>query len=141
FKQRKTPWGISRYQLVRMPRGTLGNTLGRFLRDNNFNLIPRLERHDAYHVLTGYGTDVKDEIALQFFCFGNGKRSKYLFLVMIFGAFLNPEHWQYFRSSYLKGKRTGQFYHLDFKECLIKDLKTFRRELMIDTTNPDQSNY
>ena len=122
FKRHKTPWEVSRADLLAMEPETLGHALGKFLAKNHFHLIPRLERHDAYHVLTDYGTEVKDEIALQFLCFGNGKRSKYLWMVMTIGALLNPEHWKYFKLSYRRGKSARQFYHWNFKDYLHRDL-------------------
>ena len=126
FKRHKTPWQLSNVQLKQMGRGTLGSALGQFLVKNGFELIPRLERHDAYHVLTGYGTDVKDEIALQYLCFGNGKKSKYLWMVMLVGTILNPEHWSYFKASYRRGKAARTFYHWDFKQYLHRDLDSLR---------------
>lgn len=133
FKRKKTPWQYDKSKLLQLKSGTLGHQMGRFLERNNFDLIPRLERHDAYHILTGYHTDVKDEIALQYLCFGNGKRSKYLFLVLICGTILNPEHWQYFKKSYQIGNRARKFYHWEFKDLLSHDLQNlqdwvFRRE-------------
>lgn len=126
FKRSKTPWGCHRESLLKMNPDTLGYHLGEFLQKNNFELIPRLERHDTYHILTGYGTDVKDEIALQYLCYGNGKRSKYLFLVMVFGTILNPEHWDYFKQSYYVGKKSRQFYYWDFKDYLDQNLADLR---------------
>lgn len=126
FKRHKTPWGLSVTQLLNMDSGTLGHALGQFLSKNHFELIPRLERHDAYHILTDYGTAVRDEIALQFFCYGNGKRSKYLWMVMIVGTLLNPEQWPYFRSSYERGKRARKFFHWDFKDYLHRDLVSLK---------------
>ncbi|MEL7144718.1 MAG: Coq4 family protein [Bacteroidota bacterium] len=127
FKRQKTPWNLSVENLLLMNQQTLGHSLGQFLSRNHFSLIPRLERHDAYHVLTGYGTEVKDEIALQFLCFGNGKRSKYLWMVMTVGTLLNPEYWSYFKQSYVRGKRARQFYHWDFKDYLQRDLASLQK--------------
>ena len=72
FKRGKAPWKLSKKDLMNFQKGTLGNALGTFLYRNNFDLIPKLERHDAYHVITNYGTEVENEIALQYFFFGNG---------------------------------------------------------------------
>lgn len=126
FKRKETPWNCNKKSLLKMQQQSLGYHLGKFLQKNNFELIPRLERHDAYHILTGYETDVKNEIALQYLCYGNGKRSKYLYLVMIFGTILNPEHWKYFRDSYRRGKKANQFYHWDFKDYLHSNIRDLR---------------
>lgn len=127
FKRKKIPWSCDKSGLLKMKKGTLGHQMGEFLERNGFELIPRLERHDAYHILTGYQTDVKDEIALQYLCFGNGKRSKYLFLVLVCGTILNPEHWQYFQKSYRIGKNARRFYHWDFKDFLSHDLEELQK--------------
>jgi len=135
FKRRKIPWKVSREELLNCNLGSLSWALGDFLKTNDFNLIPRLERHDAYHVLTGFGTEVKDEIALQFLCFGNGKRSKYLFFVIALGTLLNPEHLQYFIKSYQRGKKARRFYHWNFKNYLHNDLVELQ-SMVFDDSDP-----
>jgi len=118
FKRNKKAWGINRRDLLEYNTATFGNELGQFLYRNNFELIPKVERHDAYHVLTGFGTNVEDEIALQYLCFGNGKRSKYLFGVITLGTLLLPEYLSYYIKSYDIGKRAHVFYDWDFSLLL-----------------------
>ena len=86
------PWGIYREELLTYPDESFGKHLGLFLAKNNFELIAKVERHDAYHTLTGYDTNVEDEIALQCLCFGNGKRSMYLYGAMILGIIILPDY-------------------------------------------------
>ena len=53
------------------------------------------EDHDVFHVLTRTGLTVKNEIELQFYLLGNGKRSLFLFIVIgssNFYTFLRPCH-------------------------------------------------
>ena len=90
--KRTEPWSVSKQELLSMHPHTLGHHLGQFLAENGFDLIPRAERHDAYHVVTGYSTDIQDEIAQQYLCLANGKRSPFLFGVITVGSLLLPEY-------------------------------------------------
>lgn len=117
FKNNK-PWGIVKSDLLKYPKHTFGFHLGLFLETNDFELISKVERHDAYHVLTGYRTIVEDEIAQQYLCFGNGKRSLYLFGVIILGTLILPDHLSYYIKSYRIGKEANTFYNLNFQHLL-----------------------
>lgn len=121
--KRTHPWEITTAELLDYPRNSFGWHLGSFLQRNGFELIPKVESHDALHVISGYGTTVEDEIALQFLSFGNGKRSLYLFGVMLLGILLLPEYLSYYINSYKKGKQLTPFYHWDFKALLIHDFE------------------
>ncbi len=126
FKKHK-PWGVYKKDLLKYPNGTLGKYLGEFLNKNGFELISKVERHDAYHVLTGYGIKVEDEIALQCLCFGNGKRSIYLYGAMMLGIIILPDYISYYWKSYNIGKQANTFHCFDFKKLLhtsIEDLRT-----------------
>lgn len=125
FKE-KQPWDISTADLLEMPPSTYGYHLGCFLTSHDFELIPKVERHDAYHVLTGFSTAVEDEIALQFLCFGNGKRTPYLFAVLFLGTLLLPDYFQFYRQAYSVGKESNSFHHFDFKPLLTVDFEIFR---------------
>lgn len=125
FKSHK-PWGIYKKELLNYPENSFGNHLGHFLDSNNFELIPKVERHDAYHVLTGYGTNVEDEIALQYLSYGNGKRSPYLYGAILLGTFILPDYLKYYIKSYQVGKNANCFHNLDFKKLLQIPLNDFR---------------
>jgi len=92
YFKKNNPWNITKSDLLQYPEASFGKHLGLFLEKNNFELIPKVERHDAYHVITGYSTKVEDEIAQQYLCFGNGKRSIYLFGVIVIGTVLLPDY-------------------------------------------------
>lgn len=126
FKKKKTPWGITKKELLQLPDASFGFHLGTFLDINGFELIPKVERHDAYHVLTGYGTNEQDEIALQYLCFGNGKRSMYGYGVVFIGTMLLPEYLPYYLDSYTVGKKANHFHDFDYSKLLhvpIKELQ------------------
>ena len=89
-----------------MPEGTLGRALARYFRDNNISpFVTRQpierdvdyiskryrETHDIYHLVTGYGTDLVGEMALQAFAMGNlGIRSPWFILPFGYLASLMP---------------------------------------------------
>ncbi|MCK8480148.1 ubiquinone biosynthesis protein COQ4 [Psychroserpens algicola] len=128
FKYHK-PWGIYRNELLSYPEHSFGRHLGSFLQKNNFELIAKVERHDAYHTLTGYGTKVEDEIALQCLCFGNGKRSPYLYGAMILGVAILPEYYVYYHKSYTIGKNANPFHQFDYKQLLYIDINDLRQAI------------
>lgn len=121
FKKNE-PWNLNRTVLLNFPTGSLGYELGLFLSTNDFHLIPKLEKHDAYHVITGYGTSVKEEIALQYFFLGNKKRSPYLYAVILIGGSLLPEYGRYYYQSYQHGKNTAPIYKWNIKKLLSEPL-------------------
>jgi len=120
-------WNISKKDLLEYPNDSFGKHLGNFLNKNGFELIPKVERHDAYHTLTGYGVNVEDEIALQCLCFGNGKRSLYLYGAIILGTCILPDYLPYYFKSFQKGRNAYSFHHYDYRKLLlipIEDLRT-----------------
>jgi ubiquinone biosynthesis protein Coq4 len=119
-------WGIRRADLLEYHPETLGYHLGSFLEKNGFELIPKVERHDVYHVLTGYGTAVEDEVALQYLCLGNGKRSLYMFGAVLIGTLVLPEYFKHFAQSYSKGKGLSPFYDYDYRNLLEVNFDEFR---------------
>ena len=125
FKNHES-WNITKADLLNLPQPTFGRHLGEFLDKNNFELIPKVERHDCYHVLCGYSTKVEDEIALQCLCYGNGKRSPYLYGAIILGVAILPDYYKYYYKSYKTGKRANPFHHFDYKKLLNVSIEDFR---------------
>ena len=127
-----TPWNIKKEQLLEYSTSSFGYHLGLFLDSNGFELIPKVERHDAYHVMTGYNSNEEDEIALQYLCYGNGKRSIYLFGVITIGTIILPEYWKYYLKSYRIGKSANMFYNLDYKGLLNASISTLRASIFVN---------
>lgn len=125
FKKDDT-WPVKKSDLLRFPSHTIGKHLGVFLDTNNFELIPKVERHDAYHTITGLGTHVEDEIALQCLCFGNGKRSIYLYGAIIIGTLILPEYYSFYFKAYRIGKQAHSFHHYDYSQLLDVSFEEFR---------------
>jgi len=118
FKQNKKAWNISKEELLKLSNNTFGYHYGTFLEKHQFEVLSKLERHDAYHVITNYKTNEQDEIALQYLCFGNGKQSVYLFCVISIGIIILPDYYNYYFKSYQLGKNVNTFYNLDFENLL-----------------------
>lgn len=126
FKKNHIPWGITTQELTTYPKNSFGYKLGGFLSKHNFELISKVERHDAYHVLTQYSVNVEDEIALQWLCLGNGKKSPYMFGAIILGSIILPEYYTYYFSSFRIGKEANTFHHFEYKNLLLTDYNEFR---------------
>ena len=134
FKNQQ-PWTITKKSLLQLPFNSLGHQLGVFLLINNFELEAKLENHDVFHVLTATGVSVPDEITMQFYLLGNGKRSIYLFLVIATGLILYPEHWTRFLNAFKKGKRALPFYHLNYFDLLNIPLNHLQQRYLIEPNN------
>ena len=134
FKNQQ-PWTVTKKSLLQLPFNSLGHRLGLFLLINDFELEAKLENHDVFHVLTATGVSVPEEISMQFYLLGNGKRSLYLFLVITTGLILYPEYWSKFLNSYKKGKRALPFYHLNFFELLNTPLSYLQCRYQIEPNN------
>lgn len=119
FFKNKMAWEIDKQKLLHYPNETLGYHLGQFLLKNNFDIQPKLEDHDIIHVLTNTGVSVPDEIGMQYYLLGNGKKSLYLFLVIIAGTAFYPTHVTNFIKEFQKGKKAHHFHYLDFSKMLL----------------------
>lgn len=131
FFKKKKPWLVNRDILLTYPEQSLGYDLGLFLTVNHFSMEPKLEDHDVMHVLTGIGTTVKEEIAMQFYLFGNGKRSVYLLSVLFVGSLFYPLELPFFISYYKRGKKALSFYYLDYSKLLLHPTEKIRKTFKI----------
>ncbi|MDG5492669.1 Coq4 family protein [Psychroserpens sp. SPM9] len=127
------PWNVSRRDLLNFPKNSFGYHLGLFLTEHHFELIPKVERHDAYHTLTGFGIKVEDEIALQCLCYGNGKRSLYLYGAMILGIIILPDYYKYYYKSYRLGQQANPFHHFNYEELLPVNITDLRAAVFTDS--------
>lgn len=126
FKKETKAWDLSIQDFIQKPERSLGFHLGCFLLKHKFEIQPQLEEHDVYHVLTNTGITVKDEIDMQFYLLGNGKRSPFVFIVILTGILFYPSAYRKFYDSYRKGKNAHQFHHLDFYKLLDTPLDELR---------------
>ena len=100
FFKKNEPWPITSKELVRYPPESLGFHMGCFLLKYNFEIQPKLEDHDVFHVLTNTGVSVTEEIGMQYLLLGNGKRSAYQFAVITIGTLFYPMQWERFNTFY-----------------------------------------
>jgi len=129
--KKNTAWNVGIEDLLQFSKETLGYQMGYFLLSNNFDLQEKLESHDVFHVLTGTGTTVPEEISMQFYLFGNGKRSAYLFSVLFLGSLLFPDYMKLFLSKYRLGKSSLPFHQLDFYKLLKQPLERIKTTFLI----------
>ena len=114
--------------LHELPDGTLGREYVRFLDDNGitpdaFQELPDVgdpraayvmlrmrQTHDLWHVLTGYMPDVRGEVLLKAFTYGQTRAPSAL-LIALFGslrwALAWPSHTKALREAFSRGKSTG----------------------------------
>ncbi len=129
--KKNTTWDIPIHELVLYPHESLGYHVGCFLLKYSFKPHPKLEDLDVFHVLTNTGTTVIEEIALQFYLFGNGKRSPYLISVIVLGALLYPNKANLFKRAYKKGKTAYHFHQLDYQKLLYQPVQKIQNTFLI----------
>ncbi|WP_333879400.1 hypothetical protein, partial [Flavobacterium sp.] len=131
FFKKNEAWDISIPQLIRYPEDSLGFHLGCFLLRYTFELQPKLEDHDIIHVLTNTGVSVPEEIGMQYYLWGNGKRSAYLILVIGLGTLFYGSHLKSFYKQYQRGKMAHRFYDLAFDKMLAQPIQNIQNTFNI----------
>ena len=131
FMKKGIPWNITSSELIVYNQDSLGFHLGCFLLKYNFEIQPKLEEHDVFHVLTNLEVTVTDEIAMQYFLLGNGKKSSYLIMVIIIGTLFYPTHLKKFKENYKRGKLAHRIFDLEFQKMLTIPITTIRNTFNI----------
>lgn len=126
YKTRPT-WRLDCDLIQSYPADSLGQSLHQFLNKNNYELMQKFEDDDVAHVLTELPTTVLGEIAMQYYLWGNGKRSPYLGLVMLAGLLLYPSHGRDFWRAKRQGQQAHPFYREDFLRLLPYSVDDLRR--------------
>lgn len=134
FCSRRKPWGLNSVQLLQFPDGSLGHELGLFYKSQGFEPIPKAERHDVFHVLLGYTTEVPDEAAMQFFLWGNGKASLFTVGTALVSATLFPFQWKRYISEFKKGKACSNISNWDFKALLSENTNALKSKIFKQNT-------
>lgn len=129
FKRRQKVWEENCQSLLAREKDSLGFALGHFLQKNGLTLMPKLETHDVYHVITGYPIDVQSEAELLFFILGNGKRSLFTLASTLLALFLMPEWWGIYWKSYQKGRKVTSFVNENLQEWLDKPLSEVQKHI------------
>jgi ubiquinone biosynthesis protein Coq4 len=131
YFKKNEPWNIDKKQLFNFPKDSLGYGLGNFLHKNHFDIQEKLEDHDIIHVLTNSGISVYEEIGMQYYLFGNGKRSLYLYMVILSGTLFYPKQIKYFVEQYKRGKQAHSFHYLDFSKMLSMPIQSIQQTFNI----------
>ncbi len=134
FLRRNRPsWSVTKQDLQSMPSGSLGREIGEFYREYNLDIMPKLEFHDAYHILFNMvSNNMYDEMRMQFVVIGNGKFSLPYFGALLLSIVMYPEYWGDFREAYLKGKNATRFYDLDLEQLLTMQTSDLRHILFLN---------
>ncbi len=131
--KKQAAWDISVQTLIQFPKESLGFHLGCFLLKYDFSPQPKLENHDVFHVLTNTGISVPEEISMQYYLLGNGKRTLYLISVIFLGTLLYPDKINLFKKAYLKGMLAHPFHHLDYKKLLHQPIHKLQTTFLISS--------
>ena len=123
-------WNISTVQLLQYSEGSLGKSLGEFLKKLNVELLSGAEYHDIHHILFDYSITFKDEVALQFFLHGNGNKSIASVSTRIGAWCLLPTEWKYLNTAYKRGKLYKDISVINFKSMLHQDLNEVKAYLL-----------
>lgn len=129
FKFNKRAWVYTREDLLRMPRESLGRLLGEFLLKNDYHLLAKMEDHDVMHVLMEFKTTVEDEVKMQYFLIGNGKKSIYAWFTIIFGSLMIPEFFKEYFQAFRKGKSCHNISNWDFQYLLGEPIELLQRQI------------
>ncbi len=129
YGTREKNWNVSTTELLLFPEGSLGKELGVFLNQYKLEPLAGAEYHDVQHVLLDYSISFKDEVALQFFLHGNGKKSIASISTFIGAWFLLPTQWKYLKDSYERGKKCKDISTLNLKILLYQNLNQVKNVL------------
>lgn len=129
FGTKERNWNISTAELLRFPENSLGKALGEFLAKDGLEPLAGAEYHDVHHVLLDYSVSFKDEVALQFFLHGNGKKSIASVSTMIGAWCILPTQWKYLRTAYERGKQARDISAISLRTLLSRDLRQVKQEL------------
>lgn len=123
---------ITAAQLVKYPEESLGNKLGRHLLNSNCGTNVTAETEDVYQLIIGSGeVSVKEDIAVQYYLFGNGSNSLRTLTAMAVGLVFCPHHAGYFYKRYKDGKRALRFYDVDHFGMLHLPLERIKDTFLI----------
>jgi hypothetical protein len=122
-------WKINTVQLLQYSEGSLGKSLGEFLKKHNVELLAGAEYHDIHHILFDYSLSFRDEVALQFFLHGNGNKSIASISTRIGAWCLLPTEWKYLNAAYKRGKLYKDISIINFKSMLNQDLTQVKASL------------
>lgn len=111
------------------PKNSLGEETLKVLNLYGLKLFPSYPSHDLKHILLGYGFDLKGEISMQFFEWGNGNKSFSVLFILIGAFVLAPDLIPSAILAFKKGRKTLPLNQLDLKEYLSHPLIKLRQKI------------
>lgn len=123
-------WNIKPESFAKYPVDTLGHHLFLFYKQNKFHPIAGMEYHDADHIILELNTDVKSEVILQFFLWGNGKRTFFSTLACLGAIIIIPEIWFNCLLAYKKGRTLQPIWHLNLRYELNNTIDQVRSKVL-----------
>ncbi len=139
LNKNRIAWNLTSDDLVNYKKDSLGYSLGLFYKKEKFEPIPKAERHDVFHVLLGYSTNVIDEAAMQFFLWGNGKPSFFTVGTCLITTVLFPNKLKFFTEAYRKGKQSTAIRDWNFKLLLNENINELKHRLFNPSVRHDVS--
>jgi ubiquinone biosynthesis protein Coq4 len=118
--RKREAWQLSTKDLLLFPKESLGYHLGVFLQKHQLEPVPKAERHDCYHVLLDFETDLQQETMMQWFLIGSGKKSLFTLGAALLGLIVLPERLKYYYQSYKNGKHALNISNWHFKALLLQ---------------------
>jgi Na+(H+)/acetate symporter ActP len=82
-------------------------------------------------LITGNKPTLTDEIALQYYLFGNGSTSLRVLLALCIGSAMMPHNLLHFYKMYQKGKAALRFYDINHLALLYQPVARIKETFMI----------
>ena len=110
-----------------LPADTVGYDLARMLDGKGLKLIPGFAKHDLDHLILGYDMGAEDELCMQAYLIGNGRKQIQCFLFLS-SAVLLPGLWSTLWAHYNSGKRSEPLSSLKLDDCLHQNTELLRQK-------------
>ena len=124
-------WEYTLDDYQKMPLGSLGNDVAQYLERLHLDFMAGAEHHDVRHIILGYHMTVIDEVRMQVFMIGNGKRNLFSIALVFASIFLLPEYLQLFWKDFLRGKSSGDITSIEWCTLLTQETIALRQNLKI----------
>lgn len=109
-----------------LPARTVGHDLAAMLDGRGLKLVPGFTKHDLDHLILGYGMDPEEELCMQAYLLGNGRRQIQVFL-FLGSAVLLPGLWGSLWAHYNLGKQSPALTSVTLDDCLTLNTDQLRR--------------
>ncbi|MFP9113900.1 hypothetical protein ACLI1A_08140 [Flavobacterium sp. RHBU_3] len=122
---------ITAFNLMKYPEESFGHQLGKFLLGSNYGQNVYAFPEDALQMLVTGKSTLTDEIALQYYLFGNGSLSLQVMATMCAGLAIMPWKLPHFYRMYRRGKSALRVYDIDHLGLLHLPVSRIKETFMI----------